>query len=468
MEPRPYQQKLIDDIKRAFLRGNRSVCAVLSCGGGKSVIAAMIAKSATDKGNRVLFIVHRQELCKQIHDTFAECGVNMSLCTVGMVQTVTRRLDRTEAPALIIVDEAHHALANTYRRIFDRFEEALILGFTATPVRLDDGGLGAVFGALVESVSTKWLIENNHLSPYRLYSFPVADTSALRVKRGEYDNAQLSAIMENNHVYGQTVETYRRIAGGRKALAYCISVESAQQTAEEFRANGYNAASLDGSTSKDERGRIMQAFRDGEITILCNCELFGEGLDVPDCEVSILLRKTKSLTLYIQQAMRCMRYQPDKTAIIIDHVANCFEHGLPDDDREWTLETKKRKSKQEAPVKQCPTCFAVVRSGIYECPECGYQFPKQERATGEVVDTQLIEITADMLRRKPYSHYRQLRTWEELEAFRMAKGYKLFWSIYKALELNIEVPRKYDHHVRLAIENQRKNICESNNAAAAM
>ena len=159
--------------------------AVLGCGGGKSVIQAEIARSATDKGNRVLFLVHRRELCQQISNTFARQGVNMELCSVCMVQTVSRHIDDIPKPQIIITDEAHHSTANTYKKIYNRFP-VVRLGFTATPCRLNAGGLGEVYDDLITSVSTRWLIENNFLSPYKYYSVKLADTSGLHVRAGDY------------------------------------------------------------------------------------------------------------------------------------------------------------------------------------------------------------------------------------------------------------------------------------------
>lgn len=158
MPLRPYQAQLYDDIKAAFLQGYRHVCAVLPCGGGKSVIIAAIAKAATDKGNRVLFLVHRKELCDQILGHMKRQGVDPSFCSVMTVQTASRRLRNLEPPALIIIDEAHHSLSASYGRIFQAFPTACVVGFTATPQRMGEGGLGAVFDKLILSVTASWQI----------------------------------------------------------------------------------------------------------------------------------------------------------------------------------------------------------------------------------------------------------------------------------------------------------------------
>ena len=334
MKLREYQAELIGKIRFAILHGSKSIVSVLGCGGGKSVIQAEIAHSATDKGNRVLFLVHRKELCEQITNTFTAQGVDMDRCSVSMVQTVSRHIDKLPEPQIIITDEAHHSTANSYKKIYEAFPDALRLGFTATPCRLNHGGLGEVYDKLITSVTTQWLIENNYLSPYKYYSVKLADTSGLHIKAGDYKADEVAELMQNSEIYGETVKQWEKLAKNKKTIAYCASVEAAEETAEQFRQAGYTAASLSGSTPKELRAQIMQDFRDSKIMILTNCELFGEGLDVPDCECTVLLRPTQSLTLYIQQSMRSMRYMPGKTAILIDHVGNCYLHGLPDDNRE--------------------------------------------------------------------------------------------------------------------------------------
>ncbi len=445
---RPYQEQLISDIRSNIKNGKKSICAVLSCGGGKSIIQGCIAKSATDKGNRVLFLVHRKELCEQIRDTFKKCKVDFSLCDISMVQTVTRRLGKISAPTLIITDETHHSLSRSYINIYEYFNNAIRLGFTATPIRLADGGLGKIYESLITSVSTKWLIENNYLSPYKYYSIKLADNSNLHTKRGDFDNKEIADLMENNVIYGETLKNYHEIANGKKTIIYCASIESSKKTIEQFINAGIKSAHVDGTTPPSERERIISKFRSGEITVLSNVDLFGEGFDVPDCECVILLRPTKSLTLYIQQSMRSMRYKEGKTAIIIDHVANVYIHDLPDVDREWSLNTKKKKAQGEFKIKQCENCLAVVKNTAKVCPACGIILKQESEPLPdkEIIEAILSEITpADILATKPYDYSKELNTFEELQRFQQAKKYKFGWVIHQCIERNIPIPSKYNY-----------------------
>lgn len=449
MKLREYQAELIGKIRFAILHGSKSIVSVLGCGGGKSVIQAEIAHSATDKGNRVLFLVHRKELCEQISNTSTAQGVDMDLCSVSMVQTVSRHIEKIQAPKIIITDEAHHSTANTYKKIYNAFPDALRLGFTATPCRLNAGGLGEVYEDLITSVSTKWLIDNHYLSPYKYYSVKLADTSGLHVKAGDYKADEIAELMQSKEIYGETVKQWERLAKGRKTIAYCASVKAAEETAEQFRQAGYTAASLSGSTPKEQRTQIMQDFRDSKIMILTNCELFGEGLDVPDCECTVLLRPTQSLTLYIQQSMRSMRYMPDKTAIIIDHVGNCYLHGLPDDNREWTLEPKAKQANM-VKIRECPMCFSVYPPTKQKCPYCGYAAVKEiQRKDKEVVEIDLVEMKRQDDIRNTRLADAVLETWAQVVEFQKIHKYKFAWCIRYAAVNDIPIPHKYDNMRRI-------------------
>lgn len=463
MKLRQYQIDLVNSIKMELRRGSKSICAVAPCGSGKSVIQGIISKSANDKGNRVLFIVHRKELLNQIHQTFDRCGVNFTLTTLGMVQTLVRNLDDIVEPSIIITDETHHSLAKSYTDIYDKFPRAIRIGFTATPTRLKEGGLGRIYSSMVNTVSTKWLIENKFLSPYKLFSVKLADTTNLHVKRGEFDTKEVEELMDNKFIYGETYKMWNKLAKNKKTIIYCSSIETSKNTIKKF---GDIARHLDGKTPKLEREKVVQDFRDGKITVLSNVDLFGEGFDVPDCECVILLRPTKSLSLFIQQSMRSMRYKENKEAIIIDHVGNCFEHGLPDDDNEWELEEKKKNKESEIKIKECPNCCAVHNKSICPnceldlnkwcevceeygfkddevCFKCGGEFKTKLKKDKKVLDVELVEIKSNMLFKTiPYNRYKKCKSHQELKAFGKLKGYKSGWAYHKAIEMGFPVPER--------------------------
>lgn len=448
MQLRDYQLDLVNQVHNAWRQGFRRPCIVLPCGGGKSIITADMAKRTTERGKRVLFLVHRRELCEQIENTFRAYGVDMTLCQVGMVQTVTRRLQKIPRPDLIITDENHHCLAASYKRIYEYFN-AHCVGVTATPVRLNGGGLGEINDCLLVGISAKELIERNCLSPYEYYAPPVADLSGIKSRNGDYAPEDIEQALAKPHIYGDVIKYYKRLSEGKKAICYCATVKHSKDMAEAFREAGINAAHIDGNTPTGERAEKISAFRSGAIQILCNVDLISEGFDVPDCNTSILLRPTKSLTLYIQQSMRCMRYQEGKTAIIIDHVGNVHRHGLPDTEREWTLDPKPPKKQQnKVSVRQCPECFCThVPAPI--CPNCGHSYAAMEREQlREKREAELKRIVQKehdrrlKLKVSKYSSPDECRTYRELSAMADIKGYAHGWAWHKAVEMGILRERK--------------------------
>ena len=441
MPLRQYQIDLENGVRQAYREGCRSPCIVLPCGGGKSVIVADIAKQTTAKGNRVLFLVHRRELCDQIRNTFARWGVNMRLCDIMMVQTAARRLGVLPEPKLIITDENHHCLASTYRKIYDHFPNSRMVGVTATPVRLNGDGLGDVNDKLIIGVSAKWLIDNNCLAPYDYYAPSIVDLSGAKISRGEFTASSVEKLVLKKAVFGDVISYYRKLADGKQAICYCTSIRHSIEMAAAFCAAGIEAEHIDGDTPKAERDEVVKKFKSGAIDILCNVDLISEGFDVPDCECAILLRPTQSLTLYIQQAMRCMRYRPGKRAIIIDHVGNYARHGLPDDDREWTLAKKdksqrtERKEQDEDSVTQCPACFLTFHtrneSGeiVRACPYCGAEIPIKERKQIEEKEAVLEKIEGFCI---DYSDPDSCKSYNELLLYAKKHGYKPGWAYYQA------------------------------------
>jgi superfamily II DNA or RNA helicase len=429
---REYQVKLVEELRQSWCEGFKSPCIVAPCGAGKSVIAAEIAERTTKNGNNILFLVHRQELCEQITQTFEGWGVDMNFCKVGMVQTITRRLDKIPAPKLIITDENHHCLAKSYKKIYEFFPNALRVGITATPARLNGGGLGDINDKLILGPPVRWLIDNNYLSPFEYYSPTLADMSKLAVSRGEFAAADAERALNDRTIYGDVIGYYKRLSDGKKAVCYCTSVLHSRSMADQFKAAGIEAEHMDGNTPSYLRNWIVSNFRSGNIKILCNVDLISEGFDVPDCSASILLRPTKSLTLHVQQSMRCMRYTPGKRATIIDHVGNYVRHGLPDQEREWTLEPdpkkiKKKQSLKRADVRQCPKCFFTHELANI-CPKCGHVY-KTERELKIDADCKLEIIKGFSL---DFSSPNDCQNLRDLQIYAKNHGYKPGWAFYQA------------------------------------
>lgn len=435
-ELRPYQYELLERARAAFRAGYQRPCIVLPCGGGKSCIAAEMARGAAEKGGHTLFLVHRQELVQQLHQTLTDWDVPEDGADVMMVQTAARRLDQIRPrPTMIVTDENHHCLAATYRSIYSALPDIPLVGITATPQRLNGGGLGEVNDTLVVGPSARWLIENRYLSPYDYYAPTIADLTGLRSSRGEFVASEIEARLNRAAVHGDVIEHYRNFAAGRKAIVYCASIAHSKSIAEAFSQRGVPAAHIDGDTPEAQRKQIVQAFRDGALQILCNVDLISEGFDVPDCSCAVLLRPTKSLTLYIQQSMRCMRYRDGKRAVIIDAVGNYARFGLPDSDRKWSLDPKPvAKRDASADVHTCPQCLGAFAQYNIDgdrrlCPYCGHLIPPKARDIEEIKAAQIRRIEQFVLN---YDNPRKCQTYSELVAYARLKGYKPGWVYYQA------------------------------------
>lgn len=440
---RPYQSQMIDEARQAYRHGNRAVLFQLPTGGGKTVTASTVVHGAAEKGNTTWWLTHRRELASQASQTFHSLGIPHGTIQAGFVsnpnatvqvasiQTIARRLDNLPPPSLIIFDEAHHIGAASWEAIFHRFPEAKILGLTATPWRLDGQGLGRWFTHMVSGPTTSDLIENGSLSPYRLFAPAIPDLSGVGMAQGDYQRGALAKAMDKPAIVGDAIGHYSRLCHGKRAVAFAAGVENSKNIAAQFLAAGIPAEHVDGEMSAEARDAAVERFRVGETLVLCNADLFGEGFDVPAIEAAILLRPTKSLSLHLQQVGRALRPCAGKSeAIILDHAGNSLIHGLPDDDRVWSLEDRekrKRAEKSEVPVRQCEECFYVYRPAP-KCPQCGHQTPVQAREI-EVVEGTLAEVKKIDTRTK-FKEQGKAGSLEALIELGRQRGYKnpRFWA----------------------------------------
>ncbi len=378
-----YQSKLVNQARQKLSSGKKSVLIVSPAGSGKSVVIAEIARLALIKPRgQVMFMVHRKELVEQITQSFKANEVDLSRCTIMTVGKIAHRLDKLPKPTLIITDESHHSLAKTYKKIYEYYEDVPKLGFTASPWRLSGKGLGDVYESMVEGPTVEWLIDNHFLAPYKYKSITLIDPKKLKKSSsGDYSNKSIEDSMGTASIFGDVVKNYRKFADGQQAIVYAHSIEFSKQVAEKFNMNGILAEHVDSNTPKTQRETIMGDFKSGNIKVICNVDLISEGFNVPDCGVVILMRPTKSLVIDIQQSMRGMRYKPGKVSTIIDMVGNYLEFGVPDTDREWSLDDWKNQS--EVKISVCEFCFATFEtkewikvvdengSARRKCPFCG-------------------------------------------------------------------------------------------------
>ena len=433
---RDYQTDMIGGARSALKRVRR-VLLQAPTGAGKTVLASFMVGQSTTRNLSCWFICHRAELVEGTSKTFHKFGqphgiiaaghpMNLAaLAQICSIDTLKGRLATLKAPKLAIVDECHHCSAKGWALVIQWLTEngAMIVGLSATPHRLDGQGLDAHFDELVGGPSVAWLMERGFLSPYRVFAPPGPDMKGVRRQLGDFARGETEERVDKPKLLGDIVDHWRRRADGLRTVAFGVTVAHSQHIAERFNAAGIPAAHLDGGTPKGERARIIRDYAEGRLRVISNVDLFGEGFDLAaiaqrdvtvDCVIQA--RPTQSLSLHLQQVGRALRPAPGKTAIILDHAGNTQRHGLPDDEREWTLDGrtkgKRAANDNEAPPPvTCEGCFNQIRRPLPpECPHCGKRLLAEAKPMQEA-EGELVEVTEAMKRQ-----IRAQRVKEEVEA----------------------------------------------------
>jgi superfamily II DNA or RNA helicase len=413
-------------------------------GAGKTVIAAAIIDGALSKGRRVVWFSHSETLGNQAIDTF-DCDVQRLFSgdklpehydvLVTMAKTLKNCMYDIAAPDVVIIDEAHHAAASTYTTIMDHWPDAKVVGFTATPERLDGKPLKA-FDQIIDMPSPRWFIDQGYLADYHYLAPPMElrDLAALNeVKNvaGDWSKKGLQAFVEERpSILGNAVQHYIAHALNTQCLVFCVGVKAAKMTADAFWAEGIPAAYLSGAMKRYEREDIISRFKAGKIKVLTSCMLIGEGFNIPAVQSVILMRPTKSLTIYLQQVGRVLRPKEDGSkAIILDMVNNVKTHGLPCIEREWSLEGKVKREKPEQLIRTCDSCLGVFENMQYQsCPSEYPEFPcglmrqlEGERKLKEE-EGELVRIDQWREEHPEWTGRRSLKLMELAEAKKLARG----------------------------------------------
>jgi DNA repair protein RadD len=311
---------------------------------------------------------------------------------VASVQTVARRLHLLPRDffQLLVVDEAHHTTAGTWAKVIAHFHAAKLLGVTATPIRGDGRGLGEHYQAMVQGPTAQQLTDDGYLASAKVLAPPGFDSAGLRKRMGDFDTKQ--AEQRVGTIMGDCLGHYRKHLSGQTAIAFCCSVAHAEAVAGLFQSAGIAAASIDGTMDTGTRRELLADLGTGRLSILTSCSLIGEGVDVPSVGGCILLRPTASVGLHLQMIGRCLRPQPGKTAVVLDHVGNTLRLGHHLEERDWTLDGLKKRDREAAPsVKVCPQCFSTSISTAQVCRDCGHVFAPPERREIKVVEGELVE-----------------------------------------------------------------------------
>lgn len=347
---RPYQQ----DIKMRIFdtwRVLKSIMVQMPTGTGKTHLLAAVIYDwlKGERGKSVWIVAHRRELVEQIEETVARYGMKPKngVVKVMSIQWLSRHWEdvKDEKPGLIVIDEAHHALAETYQELWLRYPEAKKLGMTATPCRLNRKGFTDLFDTLITSDSIVDFIRQGWLSPFDYVSIrPDSEDQKLidglerRGADGDFQVKEMDTVLNKRPSIERLYESVRQYADGKKGIIYAISISHARNIAEYYKGHGMNAVAIDSKTPAKERKRLVEDFRQGGIQVLVNVDVFSEGFDCPDVEFVQMARPTLSLAKYLQQVGRGLRKTDGKeTCMLIDNVGLYRLFGLPTAYRDWQV-----------------------------------------------------------------------------------------------------------------------------------
>jgi DNA repair protein RadD len=396
LELRDDQAKAVDDLRAAFKRGRKAPLLVAPTAFGKTVVGAWIIRSAIALGNEVLFCAGRVELIDQTVATLARSGVTdvrviqadrdigpaSAPVTVASIDTLRAREITTQAK-LLILDEAHHGAARTWRAVTEKAPGAMLLGLSATPERGDGRALD-LFDEVVLGPSVKQLTELGRLCRCRIW----APTEQQETGRLALD----------------PVTAWRQYAGGRRAVVFCAKIEHATAVVATFVAAGISSALVTGTTPATRRADTLARFRTGAITALVNVGVLTEGWDDPECSVAIVARKVGKPGLWIQMGGRILRTAPQKEeATLIDLAGNVHEHGTLDMDREYSLSGRGiRPAVIKDAIRQCAACGSIALTGPAACIYCGAEYPIRAVLQPRITGAGLVDVTGRPIVKREY------------------------------------------------------------------
>lgn len=445
---RPYQTELVGRLRRAIASGHKRILMQAATGAGKTIISSSMIQSAVGKGKTVLFVAHRKEIINQTSVKLDAIGVDHGVIMaehprykprlpvqVASIQTLSRR---TMPPAdLVFIDECHLSCSKSFLKLVEHYKDSVIVGMTATPIRLDGKGLGMIYSHLEEAILMSELIEMGFLVKPRVFAPFTPDMSNVKTVAGDYDQHAVAELMDKTSITGDIIKHWKQYAQGRKTIVFAASVAHSEHIQAAFLQDGISARHLDATTKSWLRDKTLEEWRQGRFDVLCNCGLFVEGLDVPETGCVILARPTQSLTIYLQAVGRGMRPAPGKDdVIILDHAGLTHRHGLVDEPREWSLDGKKKSKRktqgeEAAPtVTICESCFAAFSRQEFpdKCPQCGEPLPKRKQVVADVRgEGELVELTPEHIARIKERRKQELKaakTKSELIDLGLSRGYR--------------------------------------------
>lgn len=474
---RPYQEVAINDAADALDKhGNTLVVA--PTGAGKTIMLSALVGKRRGVSKDVLILQHRDELVSQNSTKFQRVNPELSASYVNasqkdwsgdavfaMVQTLSRQnnLERMPKVDLIVVDEAHHTVADTYQRIINAAKNAnegvQVVGFTATPNRGDKKGLRDVFTNCSHQIEIATLIREGFLVPPKTFVVDVGVQDELREVRktaSDFDMADVEKIMNRRAINKRVVEEWKDKAGDRKTIVFCSTIRHAEDVCEEFVGQGVNAAVVTGNTPSDEREEILHDLAHGETQVVVNVAVLTEGFDAPPVSCVVLTRPCSYKSTMVQMIGRGLRTVDQEefpgvvktNCVVLDFGTSVLTHGSLDDAVD--LDGGGEAQSGDAPQKVCPECESEVPLGVKECPMCGHVF---EGADADPLDN--FEMTeVDLMERSPFR-------WVDLfgnQACLAATGFNCFALIAEVDGTSMAVTKRTNGRVRLISVGSKRQV----------
>jgi DNA repair protein RadD len=419
-----YQEENLEATLDFFNHGGRSMVSVLATGTGKSVIAKAFMQRIRAENQIVYFLTHSKQLLRQFSEHLTEIGVRHGIIAPGYpvlrykvqvisVQSLANRYMMLDEPAFMVFEECHHAPANIFKKPLEYWPKARLLGYTATPGRPDGTPLD-MFEHMEFRRQVRWYIDQGYLTDFDYYAPAELDTSMLHHTAGDFNKKELAEV--NKWRIKSFVQAYQKHSPGKSGIAFGVDIADSERIAKEFTESGYEMTALH-SKIKDVDA-IFQEIRNKPGVLISSADLIGEGTDIKGLSVEIDARPTESIVIKMQHSGRVLRaqYAPGhdlytregrmaalaesgKRAKILDFCSNFVRHGLPDDDREWSLTPKRKIEKGVSELKKCPQCERPVLRVLMECPHCRYVWgkaPPSPRVVNEK-DGELVKLGGGQL-----------------------------------------------------------------------
>tara|TARA_R110000772_G_scaffold4094_3_gene14457 strand:+ start:422 stop:1915 length:1494 start_codon:yes stop_codon:yes gene_type:complete len=485
---RDYQTSLLGSLRDAYRQGYRRILVQAATGSGKTVVASEIIRGCEARGTHCAFVAHRREIVHQTSETLDKFGVRHGIVMAGelpttkfvqvcSVQTLASWMKRGKIKpfwhgGLLIIDECHRSLAKSYTDLLS--PDTLLIGLSATPARSDGAGLGEIYDCMVQAPTIRQLIADGHLVQPKYFAPSAPDLDGIKMQGGDYAQGDLASRADRPKLVGDIVENWCRLAEGRKTVVFATNVKHSVHICDAFLAAGINAAHLDGSTTREDREKILSDFRNGIIQVLCNCQVLVEGWDQPDVACCVVARPTKSVSMYLQMVGRVLRPAEGKTdTLVLDHAGIVHEHGFVEEFEDWSLEgtatvnrEKAAREKKTAKEINCPKCSAAW-VGSRTCPACGYTLETYGKAVA-FIEGNLGIVEADKTVKKEKHTKQDKQRWmAEFNGYARERGKSWKWVLAQYKQKFKVWPQGINKNAELAPSAEVTAYIKSRNIAWA-